>query len=216
MTGKTDMANNTWEYSMQPTAAQAKTGLRVLLLALSSLFFLFIVAFMGRSQFPDYESLTAPWQPLVQPWALWANTGLLVCASASLQWARMATRKNQRHQAIEGFIIAGIFTLAFLAGQVSVWLQLMSTGNLVTGNPAYSFFYLLTGLHALHLVFGLVGWAITSLGIWRGLPFERTSVRIELCATYWHFLLAVWLVLFALLTSPPETFEAFAALCGLR
>ena len=67
MTGKTDMANNSWEYSMQPTAAQAKTGLRVLLLALSSLFFLFIVAFMGRSQFPDYESLTAPWQPLVQP-----------------------------------------------------------------------------------------------------------------------------------------------------
>ncbi|KKL50253.1 hypothetical protein LCGC14_2307340 [marine sediment metagenome] len=216
MTGKTDMANNTWEYSMQPTAAQAKTGLRVLLLALSSLFFLFIVAFMGRSQFPDYESLTAPWQPLVQPWALWANTGLLVCASASLQWARMATRKNQREQSIERLMMAGIFTLAFLAGQVSIWLQLISTGNLVAGNPAYSFFYLLTGLHALHLVFGLVGWAITSLGIWGGLPFERTSVRIELCATYWHFLLVVWLVLFALLTSPPETFEAFAALCGLR
>jgi cytochrome c oxidase subunit III len=216
MTGKTGLAYNTWEYSIQPTAAQAKTGLRVLLLALSSLFFLFIVAFMGRSQFPDYESLTAPWQPLVQPWALWANTGLLVCASASLQWARMATRKNQCEQSIERLIMAGVFTLAFLAGQVSIWLQLMSTGNLAVGNPAYSFFYLLTGLHGLHLVFGLGGWAITSLGIWRGLPFERTSVRIELCATYWHFLLAVWLVLFALLTSPPETFEAFAALCGLR
>ncbi len=212
----TEAPGTSWQHAMKNNAIQARTGLRVLLATLSSLFFLFIVAFMSRSQFTDYQSLTAAWQPLAKPWALWVNTVLLAFASIALQWARMSARKNRPNQSIEGFIIAGIFSFAFLVGQLSVWQQLGSMGYLIAGNPANSFFYLLTGLHGLHLVFGLVGWVITCLGIWRAIPFERTRVRIELCATYWHFLLAVWLVLFALLTSPPDTFEAFATLCGLR
>ncbi len=212
----TDTRETSWQQVVENDAAHARTGLRVLLTTLSSLFFLFIVAFMSRSQFTDYQSLTAAWQPLAKPWALWVNSVLLAFASIAFQWARRSARKNQSNQSIEGFIIAGVFSFAFLVGQLSVWQQLASMGYLIAGNPANSFFYLLTGLHALHLFFGLVGWVITCRGIWRAIPFKRTRVRIELCATYWHFLLAVWLVLFALLTSPPETFEAFASLCGLR
>jgi cytochrome c oxidase subunit 3 len=47
-------------------------------------------------------------------------------------------------------------------------------------------------------------------------PLQALSASVELCAIYWHYLLALWLLLFALLTSTPQTYEAIAAFCGLR
>ncbi len=67
------------------------------------------------------------------------------------------------------------------------------------GNPAGSFFYLLTAMHGLHVMGGLVGWAVTARGARQDADPARTALRIALCARYWHFLLAVWLVLFAAL-----------------
>ena len=66
-------------------------------------------------------------------------------------------------------------------------------------NPANGFFYLITGLHGLHLLGGLVAWGRTSDKVWRGFEPAQVRLSVELCAVYWHFLLVVWLVLFALL-----------------
>jgi cytochrome c oxidase subunit 3 len=65
------------------------------------------------------------------------------------------------------------------------------------GNPAASFFYLLTAMHGLHVIGGLVGWTVTARGALRGGGTARVAELIALCARYWHFLLAVWIVLFA-------------------
>ncbi|HVF16373.1 MAG TPA: cytochrome c oxidase subunit 3, partial [Steroidobacteraceae bacterium] len=69
-------------------------------------------------------------------------------------------------------------------------------------SPALAFFYLLTIVHVLHLIGGLVVWARTLMRM-RRREFELIEARIsiELCAIYWHYLLIVWLVLFALLLS---------------
>jgi len=48
------------------------------------------------------------------------------------------------------------------------------------------------------------------------MPLAQLGASVELCAIYWHYLLGLWLVLFALLTSTPETYQAIAAFCGLR
>ncbi|HLA32853.1 MAG TPA: cytochrome c oxidase subunit 3 [Pseudomonas sp.] len=197
-------------------AQTARVGLRVLLAVISSLFMLFLIAFILRSQVPDWRPLTEPMAPLAQPWALWLNTALLICASISLQWARVAARRGQAKATITAFSLGGGLAIAFLAGQLWVWQQFVAWGYFVASNPANSFFYLLTGLHGLHLLGGLVAWAITLGKLLRGAPLAQLSSKVELCAIYWHYLLGLWLLLFALLTSTPQTYEAIAAFCGLR
>ena len=97
----------------------------------------------------------------------------------------------------------------------SAWLRLllsgkllsnlvMSLGTLAAGfflasNPANSFFSLITAVHGLHMLGGLVALARTAGKMWRGLSVEKLRLSVELCAIYWHFLLVVWLLLFALL-----------------
>jgi cytochrome c oxidase subunit 3 len=97
--------------------------------------------------------------------------------------------------------VSGVLTFAFLAGQLYVWKQLVDAGYLVSTSAATSFFYLFTAVHGLHVLGGLVAWARASLRAWRGSDPAALRLVVELCATYWHFLLAIWLVLYALFVS---------------
>ena len=205
---------NEFPGSQQLKIKQAKIGLYVFLGVVTSLFFLFIVALVIRSQLSDWEHLSAPWRPLANPWFLWINTAMLMLSSIALQWARVSSKNNHLPSAIKGFVLAGLFTIAFLVGQILVWKQFILLGYYVSSNPANSFFYLLTGLHALHLLGGLLAWLRTCFKIVKHVEVAQLASSIELCAIYWHYLSALWLVLFALLVSSPETFAAIAQLCG--
>jgi cytochrome c oxidase subunit 3 len=79
------------------------------------------------------------------------------------------------------------------------WRQLDAAGYFVASNPANSFFYLLTAIHGLHVLGGLVALARATGKVWRTADPGRVRLSVELCAVYWHFLLVVWLALFALL-----------------
>lgn len=193
---------------------QSRTALKFLLAVITSLFGLFIVALFIRSQYGDWESLSAPWQPLANPFPLWLNTFLLVCSSAAMQWARISARKNHHTNTLEALLVAGTFTLLFIGGQLWVWNQLTVQGYGVAGNVANSFFYLLTGMHGAHLIGGLVYWLKTTRRVWRGENSPALVNTVSMCTTYWHYLLGLWLVLFVLLVSKPETFAAIAAFCG--
>jgi cytochrome c oxidase subunit 3 len=95
--------------------------------------------------------------------------------------------------------------MLFLIGQVWAWKQLYATGQYGVSSPAFTFFVLLTAIHGLHLVGGLVVWGRAAVRIRRGLEQaelpEVAALRqsVQLCATYWHWLLLIWLVLFAIL-----------------
>jgi len=106
---------------------------------------------------------------------------------------------------------SGVFSLAFLLGQLCAWRELVDAGLYASSNPANAFFFLLTGAHGLHLIGGLVALGRTFRGAWddrRNTALLASSV--ELCAIYWHFLLFVWLLLFAMLTGRAE---ALGAIC---
>ena len=78
----------------------------------------------------------------------------------------------------------------------------MNTGYYATSNVANAFFYLFTTIHALHIIGGIYFWGkTTSKFIKRSLKKEEINNLIDICAVYWHFLLAVWLVLFGLMLS---------------
>ncbi len=205
------------EHAVFDHARTCRTGLWVLLLVITSLFFLFLIAFIARAQLPDWQALNGPGAPLADPWRLWLNTSMLVCASLSLHLSLLGARHGYTRICVRGFLLGGLFATGFIAGQLAVWQGFADTGFPVHGNPANSFFYLLTGLHGLHLVGGLVAWSIIARRlIAAGDLSALQPLAIELCARYWHFLLGLWLLLFLVLTRSPETYHAIAAFCGLR
>ncbi len=83
-------------------------------------------------------------------------------------------------------------------------------------NPAIAFFYLITGLHAAHVLGGLVAWLRVLDRLWRGAEIEAIRQSVQLCARYWHFLLGVWLLLFWLLFSGNDNLNILLTICGIR
>ena len=175
----------------------AKTGLWILLAVITSLFGLFISAYWMRM-----EHAHGDWTPLAVPRLLWLNTALLILSSAGMQWARAAARRAQADRVEVALIAGGVLALAFLAGQLLAWRQLSASGYFMASNPAIAFFYLLTGVHGLHLLGGLLVWGKTVVKMAQpGVELIDVRLSVELCTVYWHYLLLVWLVLFALLLS---------------
>lgn len=177
----------------------AMVGLRVFMAVISVLFFLFIIAYHMRMGLPD-------WRPLPDPWQLWINTTILLLSSVALQYASVAARRQHFQAMKSGLFLGGLFAFAFIAGQLYVWRILDVSGYWVTANPANSFFYLITGLHGAHLLGGLVAWSKSAIRACRiedelQMPqcTQQLGLSIRLCAHYWHFLLATWLVLFGIL-----------------
>ncbi|TPK38091.1 cytochrome c oxidase subunit 3 [Mesorhizobium sp. B2-5-3] len=184
------------EGSALPTA---KIGLGVFLAVVGCLFALITSAYFMRMALSD-------WQALPLPRLLWFNTGMLVLSSIALQCASLAARKGQMDMVRLGLATAGFTALSFLIGQFMAWRELSADGYFLASNPANSFFYLLTGMHGLHILGGLVGLGRTTAGAWNGARPARLRLSVELCAMYWHFLLFVWLAIFALLAGWAATF----------
>jgi cytochrome c oxidase subunit 3 len=178
-----------------------KVGLWILLAVMTSFFGLFIAAYALRmSPHPVKGVALGDWQPLPEPAILWWNTGALLLASVGLQVARSAVQLGQTAPLRAGWFAGGAFALLFLVGQLAACRELQLDGYYAAANPANAFFYTLTTLHGLHLLGGLAAWVLTTARLRRdSLAIGPARLGVEMCTTYWHFLLVVWLVLFSLL-----------------
>ncbi len=174
-------------FSAKPTK---RVGLTVFLAVVSSMFFLFVVAYSERMELGD-------WNPIAEPGVLWLNTALLILASITMQKARNAAIAGSPPG--NALWLSGALALAFIGGQLAAWSALAAQGFYTMANPAYAFFYLLTALHGIHLLGGLYVWARTVRRSLGGAAPADLRLTIELCAIYWHYLLLLWVVLFVLM-----------------
>lgn len=194
------------------TSNASKVGLWAFLAVVSSVFAVFIGAYFMRMD-PTHGGAPLPgdvhldrWVSIHEPRVLWFNTIALIFASIAIQLAHgFSSSPTGRVRMRRYFNAAGLLTMLFLIGQVWAWKQLYATGQYGVSSPAFTFFVLLTAIHGLHLVGGLVVWGRAAVRIRRGLEQaelpEVAALRqsVQLCATYWHWLLLIWLVLFAVL-----------------
>jgi len=176
----------------------APTGLRVYFAVATVLFALIAFAYLMRMGV-GHPGEGLDWRSMPKSPLLWVNTAILVLSSITFQWTRVAARRGQTDRVAIGLLTAGFFSFAFLAGQLIVWRWLADAGYFATTNPANAFFYLITMLHGLHLLGGLVAWGRTTDKVWDGVEPAKVSLSVDLCASYWHFLLVVWLAFFYLL-----------------
>jgi cytochrome c oxidase subunit 3 len=181
------------------SATIAKVGLGIFLAVVGALFTLLISAYLGRMGGAD-------WWGIPIPGLLWVNTAALAASSLALQWAKTETRPDHRDRLNAALVTAFATAVFFVAGQFLAWRQLISAGYILADNPSNSFFYMITGLHGLHILGGLFVLGRTAIRA-RSEPLSaRMRLSVELCAIYWHFMLVVWLVLFALFAGWANSF----------
>ncbi|MCL2656713.1 MAG: cytochrome c oxidase subunit 3 [Betaproteobacteria bacterium] len=195
----------------------AKLGLLFFMSFVTVLFLLLTLAYLARAQLPDWQSLGGDsWRPLNASPLPWLNTLLLFLASLSLHAARGALEHHKPRGARMTFSIGGLCIFGFVLGQLMLWQQLRLRGVYLAGNPANSFFYLITALHGLHIFGGIAVWSGIALRLGDIAANARQRLHLQLCSLYWDFLFVLWLALFALLMSPRGTLDQIAGVCGLR
>jgi cytochrome c oxidase subunit 3 len=171
-------------------------GMWVFLATATMLFAAFSSAYIVRQSGTD-------WRYLTLPSVLWLNTLLLVVSSVAIEIARVDARHGKWRGASASVVATALLGIAFVVGQFAAWRDLVAQGVYIPTNPYSSFFYILTGLHVLHLTAGLMFLLYVAWRIFRRAGVAESaslSSLLNLSATFWHFFGALWIYLFVLLT----------------
>ena len=139
------------------------------------------------------------WQNIQLPSLLWTNTAVLLLSSLAIELSRRAILRSDLPSMRRWLSVGGVLGLAFLAGQLAAWRQLVNAGVYLPSTLQSSFFYILSGLHGLHLLGGIAGLGIVLVMALRNRLSAFRYEPLKLCSTYWHVMDALWVYLFLLL-----------------
>ncbi|UZD22352.1 cytochrome c oxidase subunit 3 [Algoriphagus halophytocola] len=139
------------------------------------------------------------WLEYDLPSIFWYTSGIVILSSVCLQVAYAAAKKDNLAGLRLGITLAVVLGIAFLVGQWYSWVALVDRNVFFVGNPAGSFLYVFTGLHAVHLISGVIFLIIVLISTFRYKVHSQSMDTLEMATTYWHFLAALWLYLFMFL-----------------
>lgn len=139
------------------------------------------------------------WLDFKLPSVFIGTTIIILFSSITIQWANISVRKDSLDKAKIAVGLTIVLGLVFLVGQVLGWGSLVNADVYFVGNPSASFLYVLTGLHGLHIVGGLVFLLIVLRALIKYKVHSRSMVILEMSATYWHFVGGLWLYLYIFL-----------------
>jgi len=176
------------------------------------LFISFTTLFVARRGAGKFDPLTghfnSDWIPVSLPMKiLLINTVVLLLSSLLVEVARRTARLESilapmntipgvraiRQTSLMWVGATALTGLGFLFGQYNAWHQLHMHGALVNSGPAYTFFFLLTGAHAVHLAAGLAVLLYACIAAGPRLSLERRCITLDVTAWYWHFMAVMWL-----------------------
>jgi cytochrome c oxidase subunit 3 len=182
--------------STDPVPGAAQLGMILFLASLAVLFAASMVGFLAVRL--NAEAWPPPGMPRL-PRGLWISTVLLLVSSGTIHSALQAAKTDRRDALQKGLALTSLLGVGFLICQVWVWWRLVSL-DLTAQTNLYGFsFYMLTALHGLHVIGGLLPLGVTTWRARQGLYGSQEHTGVTLCAMYWHFLDVVWLVIFAFL-----------------
>ena len=199
---------------------RVRLGVGVALTGIVMIFVSYSSAYVVRQGLPSLDprtgTLVRDWLPLQLPNFLLVNTLILLVSTLTMELARRQAVRGGAAAGIQSrsrslteadrmpwLALTAILGLSFLAGQWLVWSELAARGFYVATSPSSSFFYLLTGMHGIHLLGGIV--ALLAAGAITLLRKSATStaVVVDGAAWYWHFMTVLWVYILCLLEFAP-------------
>jgi cytochrome c oxidase subunit III len=142
------------------------------------------------------------WSSFELPQQFWINSILIVISSGTLYWAQRSARRDELEKVKLAVSLTAVLGIMFLVGQWLAWQKMVEMNYYFTGmgsNTSSSFIYVLTGVHGVHIVSGVIVLIVLLVATFRYQVHSKNMTRIEMCSTYWHFLGGLWLYLFVFL-----------------
>ena len=199
-----------------PRLRRYRIGLAFAIVSVYMLFIAITSAYVyrqGTSRFDEQSmTYTSDWKPMVVPQILWLNTFLLLLSSVTSELARrqifrepgateewLGMGSPAKKASLPWLAISLVLGFGFLSGQFLAWKQLFEQGIYASTNPSSSFFYLLTGTHAVHLFGGIIAflWTVAANLLHR--PLLSRQIALDVTAWYWHAMGILWLYVFTLM-----------------
>ncbi len=180
-----------------PNISAGQLGMIIFLVSLGVLFAGTMTAYLiVRFNNDTWRGAEQPGLPI----GLLGSTAVILLASVALQRAVSAIRKN-RVDALRRWLVAASFlAVGFLVGQTLNWISMTRHELPPTAKSLYAFtFYMLTGVHALHVVGGFVPLGVCVYHAYRGAYSSLSFRGVRYCAQYWHFLDVVWVLMLSIM-----------------
>lgn len=177
--------------------SRARLGLALAIFGMSTLFAAFLIAYLLL------RKNAAVWPPPgapIPPRGLWASTVVLVASSACFAAAVRAAEAGSARVAARRLAATLALGVLFLVVQGILWREVLTGGRFAFSDAYGTIFYSLTGLHAAHVVGGIAFLGRVLRRARREPSSPATLLSVRLCSIYWHFMDAVWIVLFTVLT----------------
>lgn len=127
------------------------------------------------------------------------NTIILLASSVTMHLAYVAAKNNNFKKLKIFMVLTAALSVAFFVGQYEAWGALVGIDVYFVGNPSGSFLYVISGVHAFHLITGLIFILIMLFSTFKGKVHSKNMLKMEMCTTYWHFLDGLWVYLYIFL-----------------
>ena len=191
-----DDANDGQPDAFRPEKSRILTAflLLVVLMTFGGLFAAYVVLATNKA---------AEWQPFSLPVPVWISTVIISLSSIAYVISERATSANDQPKAKKWLIVTTALGGVFIASQLVAWLELTSRGLYMQGNPYAGFFYIMTAVHAVHVLGGIAALSTILLKSWYPTRNEEDVLRrvsmAKVVGWYWHFMGFLWLILLFLL-----------------
>jgi cytochrome c oxidase subunit 3 len=158
-----------------------------------------VMVFAGLTSAYIVRQSEGNWLEYDLPEIFWLTSGIALASSLTLHWAYYSAKKDNLLNLKIGMSLTVLLGVAFLVGQWYSWVALVDSQVFFVGNPSGSFLYVFTGLHAVHLISGVIFLIIVLISTFRLKVHSQALNTMEMATTYWHFLGGLWLYLFMFL-----------------
>ncbi|MCA1626218.1 MAG: cytochrome c oxidase subunit 3 [Acidobacteria bacterium] len=190
--------NDFFEDTQEKSLDKVRTGMWFLLLVVMMTFGGLISAYIVISTNHVLE-----WKPFDLPPQIWISTALILASSVSYKIAQKALHNEKQQKAKNWLLATTLLGSLFISSQILAWFELVRHGVYVQSNQYAGFFYILTAVHAIHVIGGICGLGYILLRAWHvtGSTEELTRRKSisKIIGWYWHLMDGLWVVLFLLL-----------------
>ncbi|HUO17747.1 MAG TPA: cytochrome c oxidase subunit 3 [Verrucomicrobiae bacterium] len=197
---------------------RARLGLICGIVTVCMVFISLTSAYIVRQGLPTFDdssnTYVHDWGQINLPWGLLViNTVVLLLSSITMEFARRDAARQAalapvksipgvslgNERSFPWLSITVLLGFGFLVGQWLAWTELHNRGFYMNTNPSSSFAFLLTITHAIHLLGGVFALLWCATAFLRHKSLEARRIAVDITAWYWHFMLVLWVYIFALL-----------------
>jgi len=162
-----------------------------------------LMMFAGLTSAYIVKRSQASWLMIEIPMMFWYSTATILASSVTVQLALKALKKREIINYRRFLVVTAVLGVLFIVLQIVGFRQFAAQDIRLVGagsNASYSFLLAISGLHGLHVLGGVVALVVIAIRALNSSTRNYSSVPLEIAATYWHFVDALWIYLFIFFT----------------